>query len=786
MVTPLEHGAITASASRSAPSSSQPCARRRHRVRERRARATKSQPCRRPTNGSKHAPSRTPSCAACSALRASLPARTVAADVVGYAPEASRREIAIDRGRRDGVKRDASSSTARASSATSIDAGAHDAHVLLIIDPTSAVPAYLLRSTRSWGIVVRHVAARARMKYIGQDVKVLAGDMVVTGLGEIYPGGIPIGAVREVDRKDNALYQSAVLEPAVDFASLTHVLVLDSRSEHVSTRLATPDRLRGGPRAARRGPRPSTRRSRSRRAFRSCSRSALVASLILQSTLLSGRRRCAARTSACVTVLVVWTGLRCGVVDRRMARAHRGVVRRRARRRRRERDRLRRSSGFGAGMLANRFFCGFAAGVRRRGRARDASATLGRLDLCSRSRSVNAVCSSALSHELVWQTLLNCAVAVVALAVMRVISRLRRTATFAGRRRTLVRPEEAPQRARAASRSFGGSLPSSSSSSGGSPTCSCATAPYYEQAGQSQPAADHSGDRAARSASTTATASSSRATVRRSSCRSCRCSSQRSGKPRCASLRCILGVSRRARCGSGCSTKTASAYKNFDDLAAAMPLGPINVAEDLKPPVVGRFSERADQLPGMSVELVPVRDYPYGTLGVAHSSATSGRSPQANTRRARQRLRPERHRRRGRPRGRRTIRCCAARGGRQIKVNSAGQAVANVGDFAPFPATISTSPSTGGCSAPPRRPSPTQIKLVHEDASAIASAGRRSSRIRTPARCSRSSASRTSIPTISPPASATKRYACLPARPAALRSSTVRSRARIRPARPSR
>ena len=105
-----------------------------------------------------------------------------------------------------------------------IDAGSHEAHVLLIIDPTSSVPAYLQRS-RSWGIVVG-TSLHVKMKYIGQDKKIIAGDMVVTGQGQVYPGGISIGRVREVDRKDSALYQSAVLDSEIDFASLTHVLVL--------------------------------------------------------------------------------------------------------------------------------------------------------------------------------------------------------------------------------------------------------------------------------------------------------------------------------------------------------------------------------------------------------------------------------------------------------------------------------------------------------------------------------------------------------------------------------
>ena len=158
------------------------------------------------------------------ALRGAYGANAVAADVVGYAPEAARKEITIDRGWRDGVKRDCVVVGGAGLVGHVIDAGPHEAHVLLIIDPTSSVPAYLQRS-RSWGIVVG-TSLHVKMKYIGQDKKIVAGDMVVTGQGQVYPGGISIGRVREIDRKDSALYQSAVLDTQIDFASLTHVLVL--------------------------------------------------------------------------------------------------------------------------------------------------------------------------------------------------------------------------------------------------------------------------------------------------------------------------------------------------------------------------------------------------------------------------------------------------------------------------------------------------------------------------------------------------------------------------------
>ncbi|HYK52225.1 MAG TPA: hypothetical protein VEV38_01680, partial [Candidatus Eremiobacteraceae bacterium] len=69
-------------------------------------------------------------------------------------------------------------------------------------------------------------------------------------------------------------------------------------------------------------------------------------------------------------------------------------------------------------------------------------------------------------------------------------------------------------------------------------------------------------------------------------------------------------------------------YKNFDALAAAVPMGPVTIAEDLSTAIVGRFSERADELPGMSVELVPVRQYPHGTLA-SHAMGYVGQISQS-------------------------------------------------------------------------------------------------------------------------------------------------------------
>lgn len=127
------------------------------------------------------------------------------------------------------------------------------------------------------------------------------------------------------------------------------------------------------------------------------------------------------------------------------------------------------------------------------------------------------------------------------------------------------------------------------------------------------------------------------------------------------------------------------AYKSFDDLASAIPLGPINIAEDLDTATVGRFSERADRLPGMSVELVPVREYPYGTIA-SHAIGYVGQISESQYDALKSKgygpddvvgedgleLTYDRLLR-------------GTRGGREIKVDAAGEAVQDVGEFAATP-----------------------------------------------------------------------------------------------------
>ncbi|HET9029523.1 MAG TPA: penicillin-binding protein 2, partial [Candidatus Aquilonibacter sp.] len=58
-------------------------------------------------------------------------------------------------------------------------------------------------------------------------------------------------------------------------------------------------------------------------------------------------------------------------------------------------------------------------------------------------------------------------------------------------------------------------------------------------------------------------------------------------------------------------------YKNFDEVQVYEPYGPVVLASDLPVAKVARLSEQLNDLPGVDLEVQPIRDYPKGPVGAA-------------------------------------------------------------------------------------------------------------------------------------------------------------------------
>jgi rod shape-determining protein MreC len=99
------------------------------------------------------------------------------------------------------------------------------ARILLVSDHNSGVDALVQRS-RARGIVQGTVDGGCGLKYVKRTEDLQVGDAVITsGADGIFPKGLPIGRVTSVDKRGRGLFQSAEVQPRVDFEQLEEVLV---------------------------------------------------------------------------------------------------------------------------------------------------------------------------------------------------------------------------------------------------------------------------------------------------------------------------------------------------------------------------------------------------------------------------------------------------------------------------------------------------------------------------------------------------------------------------------
>lgn len=150
----------------------------------------------------------------------------VAAGVVGKDATNWFHSVLIDRGTRHGIGRHMAVIAPAGLVGQVVDVSSSSARVLLISDPLSSV-GVLLQTSRVTGLVVGTQAGRLRIRYLPVRTEIQTGEEVITsGLGGVYPKGIPVGKVVAVDRRSGALFQEATVEPSVEFYRLEEVLIV--------------------------------------------------------------------------------------------------------------------------------------------------------------------------------------------------------------------------------------------------------------------------------------------------------------------------------------------------------------------------------------------------------------------------------------------------------------------------------------------------------------------------------------------------------------------------------
>jgi rod shape-determining protein MreC len=164
-------------------------------------------------------------------LRDRLPLATVAGEVIGREAGGWVRSLTVNRGRGDGIAQQTPVIMPEGLVGRVVQVHRGAAVIQLLNDPASTVGAVVQR-TRTAGLVEGDAGGAVRFKFMARDgASVAPGDLVVTsGLGTLFPKGLPVGRVVKIEDKGSALFHFAVLAPAVDFSRVEEVLLVTGQT----------------------------------------------------------------------------------------------------------------------------------------------------------------------------------------------------------------------------------------------------------------------------------------------------------------------------------------------------------------------------------------------------------------------------------------------------------------------------------------------------------------------------------------------------------------------------
>ncbi|PKM50253.1 MAG: rod shape-determining protein MreC [Firmicutes bacterium HGW-Firmicutes-7] len=156
----------------------------------------------------------------------------IGAQVIGKDPSNWYKMFMINKGEKDGLKVNMVVLSGEGLVGHITEVGPNYAKVQSIINDTCNVSAKILRTSDLCIVkgdqTLVNNEALCRVDYIEDRANIVIGDEVVTShLGSIYPPGILIGTINQIDTNSPKMTRTATLQPAVDFKHLEEVLVIN-------------------------------------------------------------------------------------------------------------------------------------------------------------------------------------------------------------------------------------------------------------------------------------------------------------------------------------------------------------------------------------------------------------------------------------------------------------------------------------------------------------------------------------------------------------------------------
>lgn len=163
-----------------------------------------------------------------------LPTELVGSDVSPFF-----HSVLLDRGRSDGVRSGMPVISESGLVGLVVATSSEAAKTLLLLDRQIAIDGTVQRS-RARGIVRGRGDEAPLFEFVARGGDVEPGDLLITsGLDGVYPKGLLIGTVAELDPSGARLLRTAQIEPAVDFGRLEQAFVMLRRGPTMELLYAT-------------------------------------------------------------------------------------------------------------------------------------------------------------------------------------------------------------------------------------------------------------------------------------------------------------------------------------------------------------------------------------------------------------------------------------------------------------------------------------------------------------------------------------------------------------------
>lgn len=164
-------------------------------------------------------------------LQSSYNLQSTAAHIISGSSDSWSSTVTIDKGTSSGLSVGMPVTSSSGVIGQIVECGATSSTVLLVTDESSSVSA-MVQSSRAQGMLDGSAVGEVRLDMIRTDQTVEVGDIVVTsGLGGVFPKGLPLGKVTSVEKNPGSMYYTIVVEPYAHTENAEEVLVITSLTD---------------------------------------------------------------------------------------------------------------------------------------------------------------------------------------------------------------------------------------------------------------------------------------------------------------------------------------------------------------------------------------------------------------------------------------------------------------------------------------------------------------------------------------------------------------------------